>query len=159
MADMEIYFPGGKRVYADYNGFTVQTDQPASLDDEASFDRHAEAGPVGLQVDGLEPVACGNLTCGGGQDEVGRPIVALLTPDPAMPQHELAIPGFRQDVVHDAAWCEIGVDVGLARVGRLIPWSGRLERGSSGSRQGTRWGKRRRLLRSGRRSWHARRLR
>ena len=28
MADMEIYFPGGKRVYADYNGFTVQTDQP-----------------------------------------------------------------------------------------------------------------------------------
>ena len=29
MADMEIYFPGGKRVYADYNGFTHQTDQPA----------------------------------------------------------------------------------------------------------------------------------
>jgi putative redox protein len=28
MADMEIYFPGGKRVYADYNGFTHQTDQP-----------------------------------------------------------------------------------------------------------------------------------
>jgi ribosomal protein S12 methylthiotransferase accessory factor len=28
MADMEIYFPGGKRVYADYNGFTVETDQP-----------------------------------------------------------------------------------------------------------------------------------
>jgi len=28
MADMEIYFPGGKRVYADYNGFTIQTDQP-----------------------------------------------------------------------------------------------------------------------------------
>jgi len=29
MADMEVYFPGGKRVYADYNGFTHQTDQPA----------------------------------------------------------------------------------------------------------------------------------
>jgi putative redox protein len=28
MADMEIYFPGGKRVYADYKGFTVETDQP-----------------------------------------------------------------------------------------------------------------------------------
>jgi len=28
MAEMEVYFPGGKRVYADYNGFTVQTDQP-----------------------------------------------------------------------------------------------------------------------------------
>jgi putative redox protein len=27
--DMEIYFPGGKRVYADYSGFTIQTDQPA----------------------------------------------------------------------------------------------------------------------------------
>ncbi len=26
--DMEIYFPGGKRVYADYGGFTIQTDQP-----------------------------------------------------------------------------------------------------------------------------------
>jgi len=26
--DMEIYFPGGKRVYADYDGFTVETDQP-----------------------------------------------------------------------------------------------------------------------------------
>jgi ribosomal protein S12 methylthiotransferase accessory factor len=27
--DMQIYFPGGKRVYADYGGFTIQTDQPA----------------------------------------------------------------------------------------------------------------------------------
>jgi putative redox protein len=26
--DMEIYFPGGKRVYADYDGFTIPTDQP-----------------------------------------------------------------------------------------------------------------------------------
>ena len=24
-----IYFPGGKRVYADYGGFTIETDQPA----------------------------------------------------------------------------------------------------------------------------------
>jgi putative redox protein len=29
MADMKIYFPGGKRVYADYGGFTIETDQPA----------------------------------------------------------------------------------------------------------------------------------
>jgi putative redox protein len=27
--DMRIYFPGGKRVYADLGGFTVETDQPA----------------------------------------------------------------------------------------------------------------------------------
>lgn len=27
--DMKVYFPGGKRVYADYGGFTIQTDQPA----------------------------------------------------------------------------------------------------------------------------------
>jgi putative redox protein len=27
--DMEIYFPGGKRVFADYGGFTIETDQPA----------------------------------------------------------------------------------------------------------------------------------
>jgi ribosomal protein S12 methylthiotransferase accessory factor len=26
---LEIYFPGGKRVYADYGGFTIETDQPA----------------------------------------------------------------------------------------------------------------------------------
>jgi putative redox protein len=27
--DMEIYFPGGKKVYADYGGFIIETDQPA----------------------------------------------------------------------------------------------------------------------------------
>jgi len=27
--DMDVYFPGGKRVNADYNGFTIATDQPA----------------------------------------------------------------------------------------------------------------------------------
>ena len=27
--DMEIYFPGNKRVYANYGGFTIETDQPA----------------------------------------------------------------------------------------------------------------------------------
>jgi putative redox protein len=27
--DMKIYFPGGKRVFADYGGFTIETDQPA----------------------------------------------------------------------------------------------------------------------------------
>lgn len=27
--EMKVYFPGGKRVYADYGGFTVETDQPA----------------------------------------------------------------------------------------------------------------------------------
>ena len=27
--EMDIYFPGGKRVFADYGGFTIQTDQPA----------------------------------------------------------------------------------------------------------------------------------
>ena len=27
--DMQIYFPGGKRVYADFGGFTIETDQPA----------------------------------------------------------------------------------------------------------------------------------
>ena len=27
MTDMEVYFPGGKRVHADYNGFTIETDQ------------------------------------------------------------------------------------------------------------------------------------
>lgn len=26
--DMKVYFPGGKKVYADYNGFTIKTDQP-----------------------------------------------------------------------------------------------------------------------------------
>jgi putative redox protein len=28
MAEMNIYFPGNKKVYADYNGFTIETDQP-----------------------------------------------------------------------------------------------------------------------------------
>ena len=28
--DMEIYFPGGKRVYADFAGFTIETDQPVA---------------------------------------------------------------------------------------------------------------------------------
>jgi putative redox protein len=28
MADMNIYFPGGKRVYADYGDYTIETDQP-----------------------------------------------------------------------------------------------------------------------------------
>jgi ribosomal protein S12 methylthiotransferase accessory factor len=27
--DMTVYFPGGKRVYADYGGFSIETDQPA----------------------------------------------------------------------------------------------------------------------------------
>jgi len=27
--EMDIYFPGGKRVYADYGAFTIETDQPA----------------------------------------------------------------------------------------------------------------------------------
>jgi len=26
--DMDVYFPGGKKVYATYNGFTIATDQP-----------------------------------------------------------------------------------------------------------------------------------
>ena len=30
MADMQIYFPGGKRVFADYRGFTIATDQPVT---------------------------------------------------------------------------------------------------------------------------------
>jgi putative redox protein len=34
--DMEIYFPGGKRVYADYSGFTIQTDQSARGGGEGS---------------------------------------------------------------------------------------------------------------------------
>jgi putative redox protein len=36
MADMQVYFPGGKRVYADYNGFTIETDQPARGGGEGS---------------------------------------------------------------------------------------------------------------------------
>jgi ribosomal protein S12 methylthiotransferase accessory factor len=27
--EMNVYFPGGKRVYAEYGGFTIETDQPA----------------------------------------------------------------------------------------------------------------------------------
>jgi len=27
---MRIYFPGGKKVYADYKGFTIKTDQPVN---------------------------------------------------------------------------------------------------------------------------------
>lgn len=34
--DMRIYFPGGKRVFADYNGFTHQTDQRYSENPEPS---------------------------------------------------------------------------------------------------------------------------
>ena len=26
--EMDVYFPGGKRVFADYGGFTIETDQP-----------------------------------------------------------------------------------------------------------------------------------
>jgi putative redox protein len=35
--EMDIYFPGNKRVFADYKGFTVETDQPAAAggDDSA----------------------------------------------------------------------------------------------------------------------------
>ena len=35
--DMKVYFPGGKRVYADYGEFTIETDQPtrAGGDDSA----------------------------------------------------------------------------------------------------------------------------
>jgi putative redox protein len=35
-ADMEIYFPGGKKVYADYKGFTIETDQPVAAGGEGS---------------------------------------------------------------------------------------------------------------------------
>lgn len=33
---MKIYFPGGKRVYADFNGFTHVTDQPVKAGGEGS---------------------------------------------------------------------------------------------------------------------------
>jgi putative redox protein len=36
MNDMRIYFPGGKKVYADYKGFTHKTDQPAYAGGEGS---------------------------------------------------------------------------------------------------------------------------
>ncbi len=34
--EMEIYFPGGKRVYAHYKGFTIETDQPVTGGGEGS---------------------------------------------------------------------------------------------------------------------------
>jgi ribosomal protein S12 methylthiotransferase accessory factor len=34
--DMKIYFPGGKKVYADFKGFTQKTDQPVHLGGEGS---------------------------------------------------------------------------------------------------------------------------
>jgi len=34
--EMKVTFPGGKRVYADYHGFTHQTDQPVSNGGEGS---------------------------------------------------------------------------------------------------------------------------
>jgi putative redox protein len=34
--DMQIYFPGGKRVYADYGEFTIATDQPVGAGGEGS---------------------------------------------------------------------------------------------------------------------------
>jgi putative redox protein len=34
--DMKVYFPGGKKVYAEYNGFTHQTDQPVNAGGENS---------------------------------------------------------------------------------------------------------------------------
>jgi len=33
---MRIYFPGGKKVYADYNGFTIKTDQSPAGGGEGS---------------------------------------------------------------------------------------------------------------------------
>jgi ribosomal protein S12 methylthiotransferase accessory factor len=36
MADMEVFFPGGKRVYANYGGFTIETDQPVRGGGEGS---------------------------------------------------------------------------------------------------------------------------
>ena len=34
--DMKIYFPGGKKVYADYGEYTVETDQPVRGGGDAS---------------------------------------------------------------------------------------------------------------------------
>lgn len=34
--DMEIYFPGNKKVYARYKGFTVETDQPVDAGGEGT---------------------------------------------------------------------------------------------------------------------------
>lgn len=36
MTEMKIYFPGGKKVYADFKGFTHKTDQPAYAGGEGS---------------------------------------------------------------------------------------------------------------------------
>ena len=36
MIPMKIYFPGGKRVYADFDGFTHMTDQPTSSGERGS---------------------------------------------------------------------------------------------------------------------------
>ncbi|MCU0287923.1 MAG: OsmC family protein [Acidobacteria bacterium] len=36
MNEMRIYFPGGKKVYADYKGFTHKTDQPVHAAGEGS---------------------------------------------------------------------------------------------------------------------------
>jgi putative redox protein len=36
MADMKVYFPGGKRVYAEYGGYTIETDQPARVGGDGS---------------------------------------------------------------------------------------------------------------------------
>ena len=33
---MRVYFPGGKQVYADYNGMTIRTDQPVSAGGNSS---------------------------------------------------------------------------------------------------------------------------
>jgi putative redox protein len=34
--EMDVYFPGGKRVYADYGPFTIETDQPAAAGGDGS---------------------------------------------------------------------------------------------------------------------------
>ncbi len=34
--DMDVYFPGGKRVFADYKGFTIETDQPVMAGGDGS---------------------------------------------------------------------------------------------------------------------------
>jgi hypothetical protein len=35
--NMKIYFPGGKKVYADYLGFTYETDQPVKAGGEVIY--------------------------------------------------------------------------------------------------------------------------
>jgi putative redox protein len=34
--DMRVFFPGNKRVYADYKGFTIETDQPVGAEGDGS---------------------------------------------------------------------------------------------------------------------------